>query len=261
MGRGESRPVTPGAGGSSPAHSTVQLGTSGRSVRNPISMEDFRPTSLDEIVGQDEVIKRLKKLVAGVAVGSIVPPNLLMYGPPGVGKTTAARAFARDVLGKDWENSFHQLDASDDRSVSFVQNKIVPLALRPPSRRAPFRIFFFDEAEALSPEVQSVLRPAMESRSGRCVFILACNRPAHISDPVQSRCITLEFKFLTPTEIRRVVAEALGRLDQRVDESVLESIAQRARGIPREALKLLIEEHESQRETSAATLSAEASAK
>ncbi|MCI4355099.1 MAG: AAA family ATPase, partial [Thermoplasmata archaeon] len=159
-----------------------------------LSMEDLRPTTLGEIVGQREVVRRLVGLAQGVRSGRIVPPHLIFHGPPGVGKTTAARAFAREVLGENWENGFNTISATDERGIDFIRARIVPLLSLPAARGAPFRIFFFDEADGLDPEAQKALRPAMEAALGSCVFILACNDLPAISDPLQSRCTLLEFE-------------------------------------------------------------------
>jgi DNA polymerase III delta prime subunit len=204
-------------------------------------MEDFRPKFLSGIVGQDAVVTRLQDLANGVRTGRIIPPNLLLHGPPGIGKTTAARAFAREVLGEHFDNSFFQLRASDDRGIGVVRDGIIPLSRLPPKRGAPFRVFFFDEADALEPAVQSALRSAMEEGWGTSVFILACNDLGMISVPMRSRCTILEF-LLVPTEamrhlLGRIVAE--GQLP--IDGTEVGSIVERSQGIPREAIKLLVE--------------------
>jgi replication factor C small subunit len=209
----------------------------------PIQLEDFRPSRLEEILGQDEVVARLRQLAEGVRSGRIVPPNLLFHGPPGVGKTTAARAFAREVLGPDFANSYYQLRTSDDRSLSVVKDGIIPLSRRPPSRTAPFRIFFFDEADSLEPTVQSALRSAMEEGTGSTVFILACNELARLSEPMQSRCTTLAFTPIGPVEMRQVVEQAMARLPMPLPPGTVELIVDRARGIPRNAVKLVLEAH------------------
>jgi replication factor C small subunit len=208
----------------------------------PVAMEHLRPATLEEIVGQATSIARLRRLADGVRDGRIVPTHVLMHGPPGVGKTTAARAFGRVVLGEDWENSFHEIRASDNRSVPQVRDHIVDLARRPPSRHAPFRVIFLDEADELLPKAQNALRPALEDPGGSTVFLLACNQLHRVSRPIQSRCTVLPFTPLAPEDLRRVVVEAADRVGRTLEPSVVETIVDRAAGIPREAVKLVIEE-------------------
>ncbi|WP_456471862.1 replication factor C small subunit [Methanocaldococcus sp.] len=70
-------------------------------------VEKYRPKTLDEIVGQEEIVKRLKKYVERKSM-----PHLLFSGPPGVGKTTAALCLARDLFGENWRENFLELNAS-----------------------------------------------------------------------------------------------------------------------------------------------------
>ncbi len=204
-------------------------------------MEDFRPRSLADIIGQPEVIGRLQRLAKGVLNGSIVPPTLLMHGPPGIGKTTAVRAFAREVLGDEFENSFSELKAFDDRSPHQLAEIIMNSRLAP-KRNAPFRIVFFDEIETLTPPAQNALRPAVEGDGGTSLYILACNDLSDVSKPLQSRCTILEFRPVSPEDMRKILQRAVGLTPFTLGPSAIESIVERAHGIPREAIKLLVEE-------------------
>lgn len=208
-----------------------------------LSMEDFRPTSLQEIVGQTSVVTRLLRLATGVRNGTIVPPTLLLHGPPGIGKTTAVRAFAREILGDgdEYENSFSEMKAFDDRSPGYLA-KIILNSRTAPKRGAPFRIVFFDEIDTLSPEAQNALRPAVEGDGGSSLYIFACNDLAAVSRALQSRCILLEFLPVNAEGMRRILTNALAMTTFPRDQAMVESIVQRANGIPREAIKLLLEE-------------------
>jgi DNA polymerase III delta prime subunit len=204
-------------------------------------MEEFRPKLLSGIIGQEKVIARLRSLVEGVRSGRIVPPNLLLHGPPGIGKTTAARAFAREVLGPEFDNSFYQLRSADDRGFAVVQSGIIPLSRLPPKRGAPIRIFFFDEAESLEPPVQGALRSAMEEGSGYTIFILACNDLGAISAPMRSRCTVLEFTPVDPDAMRRLVETAAASAPVLLGSGEVDEIVKGSDGVPREAIKLLVE--------------------
>jgi DNA polymerase III delta prime subunit len=207
----------------------------------PLSIEDFRPRSLDEVIGQPAAVARLRRILAGVRHGTVVPPHMLLHGPPGVGKTAAARAFGREALGASFEANFSELKAFDARGHESLPD-IIMKTRAPPLDGAPFRILFFDELESLSPAAQHDLRPAMEGEGGWTVFILACNELTGIARALQSRCTLLDFTPVEPADMRRILSIAIARTPFRMDESMIDSIVEQANGIPREAIKLLLEE-------------------
>ena len=115
--------------------------------------EKYRPKKLDEIVGQEEIVIRLKKYVSERNM-----PHLLFSGPPGVGKTTAAICLARELYGDSWRRNFLETNASDERGINVVREKIKDFARTRPFGEAEFKIIFLDEADALTPDAQNALR-------------------------------------------------------------------------------------------------------
>ena len=199
-----------------------------------IWIEKYRPHTLADIIGQQEIIERLKSYVAKHEM-----PHLLFTGNAGTGKTTAAVALAREFFGDDWQMNFRELNASDERGIDVVRNQIKQFARTSPFGGSTFKILFLDEADALTPDAQSALRRTMETYAQTCRFILSCNYSAKIIDPIQSRCAIYRFRPLG----RQAVAEMVHRIgkDQNltVSEEVVDAIFYIAQGDMRKAINAL----------------------
>ncbi|MDY7082302.1 MAG: AAA family ATPase, partial [Halobacteria archaeon] len=113
-------------------------------MRGEIWVEKYRPATLDEVVGQDDIVERLKSYVE---TGNI--PNMLFSGPAGVGKTTCAHALSRQFYGDSWNNNFTELNASDERGIDVVRDKIKNFARTSPVGDSEYKIIFLDEADSL----------------------------------------------------------------------------------------------------------------
>src|SRR5213594_3674537 len=107
-------------------------------------VEKYRPKSLDEVVGQEEIVERLK---AYAKTGNL--PHLLFAGPAGTGKTTCAIALARDMFGEDWRQNYFELNSSDERGIDTVRTKVKEIARLAPFGGTNFKIIFLDEADNL----------------------------------------------------------------------------------------------------------------
>ena len=149
---------------------------------NTIWIEKYRPATLNDVVGQREIVERLKNYVGAQSL-----PHLLFTGTAGIGKTTSAVALAREFFGDDWQVNFRELNASDERGIDVVRNQIKQFARTAPMGKATFKILFLDEADALTNDAQSALRRTMENYAQTCRFILSCNYSSKIIDPIPIR--------------------------------------------------------------------------
>jgi replication factor C small subunit len=166
-----------------------------------IWIEKYRPQRLEEIYGQEDTIRRLQSYVDRDDL-----PHLMFAGPAGVGKTTAATAIARELYGDDWRGNFLELNASDERGIDVVRDRIKSFA-RSSFGGYDYRLIFLDEADSLTSDAQSALRRTMEQFSDNTRFILSCNYSSKIIDPIQSRCAVFRFSPLSDEAVRAQVVD------------------------------------------------------
>ena len=201
---------------------------------NEIWVEKFRPETLDDIRGNEAVINRLKDYVNDDSM-----PNLLLAGKQGIGKTAATLAFVKDKYGDDWQNHFLQLNASDARGIDTVRNEIKGFAKLSTVSNHQFKIVFLDEVDNMTRDAQPALRRVMEDYHDRTRFILSCNYPNKLIDPLQSRCSVYYLSPLSETEMFDLLKDIANTeaLDYKDDQ--LERIARIADGDARTAIHTL----------------------
>ena len=143
---------------------------------------------------------------------------MLFAGPAGVGKTTCAHALSRELYGDTWSDNFTELNASDERGIDVVRDKIKNFARTSPVGDADYKVIFLDEADSLTRDAQPALRRTMEMYTNTCRFILSCNYSSNIIDPIQSRCTVFRF---SPVDDDALI-ERLGHIAEKEDVDVTE---------------------------------------
>jgi len=200
-------------------------------------VEKYRPSKLEELVDQEDIKERL-----GLLVGKKEElPHLLFAGPPGSGKTTTALIIARQLLGEASRDYTLSLNASDDRGIGIVRERVKTFA-RFSDRRAgvPFRLVILDEADEMTSDAQTALRRIMEETSSYTRFILICNYSSGIIEPLQSRCAIFRFKRLeekaVATHLKVIAMKEKVKAD---GDGVYRSIFEATQGDLRQAINLM----------------------
>jgi len=204
------------------------------SVSEKIWTERHRPNTLDDLVGQEEAVERMKKWVDDPSC-----PHLILNGPAGSGKSSAAVAFAKDKYGDKWRSNLHEMNASDDRGIDVVRNQIKEFARESPDGDFNYKIIFLDEADNLTKDAMSALRRVMEKYSDQTRFFLSMNYLNKVIDPIQSRCTVLPFNKLQDNEIEQLITRILNEEGIEYQESAINKIVEYVDGDARRAVQTL----------------------
>ncbi|MGA2130518.1 MAG: replication factor C small subunit [Candidatus Pacearchaeota archaeon] len=196
--------------------------------------EKYRPSKFIDVVGQDDTVKKIESLT-----GSLNIPHLLFAGPAGTGKSTLALIIVKELFAKNWRENYLELNASDERGINIIREKVKNFARTKSIGNVPFKIIFLDEADALTPEAQQALRRTMENYSSTCRFVLSCNYSSKIIDPIQSRCAIFRFKLLEKKDIARVIQKIADGEKLTINPDALELIYEGSEGDCRRCINIL----------------------
>ncbi len=160
-------------------------------------VEKYRPQTLSEVVNQTEIIGSLEALIKDPTD----MPHLLFSGSAGVGKTTTALCIARQILGEYSRDYTLELNASDERGIGMVREKVKKFSRYAGMADVPFKIIILDEADEMTSDAQTALRRIIEDTARYCRFILIANNISKIIDPIQSRCATFKFTSIPEEDV------------------------------------------------------------
>ena len=212
--------------------------------------ETYRPTGLDDCIGQKHIIPKLKEQVRRIQQGNDGEmPHLFFSGPPGIGKTSTAVAFLKDCFGDAWEENTLITNASDERKLEDIRTKVKAFAELSESgtyfdndgieRPIPFKTVILDEADYLDSLAQPPLRRIMEEYSHNTRFIIVCNYPHKIISPIRDRCVTFRFKPLSGNDVNAMIDKLIVNNGIDIDEKARQTLGEYAQGSARKAQNIL----------------------
>ena len=209
-------------------------------LSNLMWVEKYRPANLKEIINQRDIVNGLSNF-------SKEPddiPHLLFSGPAGVGKTTTALCLAKELLGESWRTDTLELNASDERGIKMVRERVKEFAavMKLPTDRdnkKMFRIIILDEADEMTSEAQTALRRIIEDSSRTTRFIIICNYLSQIIEPIQSRCVVFKFRRLSREDVSDYLRFICEKQGVRFEEKAFSTIYDSTLGDLRHSINIL----------------------
>ena len=169
-------------------------------LANLMWSEKYRPKKLSEVVDQKGIIKGISNLIKSPDI-----PHMLFAGPAGVGKTTTALCIAMELLGEEWKKNTLELNASDERGIKMVRERVKEFAasikLADDREFGKPKIIILDEADEMTSEAQTALRRIIEDSARTTRFVIICNYLSQIIEPIQSRCVVFRFTRLPKEDV------------------------------------------------------------
>jgi replication factor C small subunit len=198
-------------------------------------VEKYRPSKLSEIVNQTEIIGSLEALIKDPTD----MPHLMFSGSAGVGKTTTALCISRQILGEYAKDYTLELNASDERGIGMVREKVKKFSRFAGMVDVPFKIIILDEADEMTSDAQTALRRIIEDTAKYCRFILIANNISKIIDPIQSRCATFKFTSIPEEDMINHLENIAKKEKVKSDKKGLKAIYDYSEGDLRHAINLM----------------------
>jgi replication factor C subunit 2/4 len=232
-----------------------------KSVSSQPWIEKYRPKTIQDVSAQGDIVSVLKEAAIS---GNL--PHLLFYGPPGTGKTSTILALCRDMFGEHFKERVLELNASDERGIAVVREKVKDFARTLVSSGTAtnnasifdgkdgtefskkhtmpmFKIIILDEADSMTFDAQAALRRTMETYSATTRFCIICNYVHKIIEPLASRCAKFRFKSIDPENSKQRLSIIGQQEGFSCDDDALDLLVKRTGGDLRKAINYLQSAH------------------
>lgn len=205
------------------------------SIETGMWVEKYRPQKLADVVNQGEIIGSLEALIKDPTD----MPHLMFSGSAGVGKTTTALCITRQILGEHARDYTLELNASDDRGIGMVREKVKKFSRFAGMSKIPFKIIILDEADEMTSDAQTALRRIIEDTAKICRFIFIANNIAKIIDPIQSRCATFKFTSISEEDVISRLETIAKKENVKFDKKGMKAVYNYSQGDLRHAINLM----------------------
>ena len=194
----------------------------------------YRPKTLDEVVGNRQVVEVLRKQLSDES-SQPLSHSILLHGPTGCGKTTLARIISRELGVQD--DDMKEIDSADFRGIDTIREIRKQCQYKP--LNSPYRVWILDEVHQLTKDAQSALLKTLEDTPKHVYFILCTTDPQKLLPTIRGRCSQFQVQPLTDKEMKRLLFRVVKAEGESLSKEVYEQIIQDSMGHPRNALQIL----------------------
>lgn len=207
-------------------------------------IEKYRPANMDDVLSHDSIKSSLRNFMSKKYF-----PHLLLYGPPGSGKTSIITACVKEFYGEYTSFMVKELNASDDRGIDVVRSVIKHFVMaktvfyenkdNPSGNNNMFKIVILDETDAMTKDAQAILRKIVEKYNLTTRFCFICNYVQNIDPALQSRCTKFRFSPLDKKNIITKIEEISKAEKIKVTELGINTLIRRSNGDMRKIINTL----------------------
>ncbi len=202
-----------------------------------VSSLKYRPNLFEKVIGQEHITKTLKNSIADQKI----PSAILFCGPRGVGKTSCARIFAREInnftLDDDLSFNIFELDAASNNKVEDIRDLIDKVRIPPQSGK--YKVYIIDEVHMLSKSAENAFLKTLEEPPPYIVFILATTEKNKILPTILSRCQIYDFNRVNEIKITNNLQQICENENVKYDIEALKIISSKSDGSIRDSLTIL----------------------
>tara|TARA_B100001057_G_scaffold67038_2_gene60730 strand:- start:5283 stop:6947 length:1665 start_codon:yes stop_codon:yes gene_type:complete len=205
-----------------------------------VSALKYRPDEFNKVIGQNHVTDTLKNSIKE----NKIPSAILFCGPKGVGKTTCARIYAKEI-NKDsielekYDHAFNifELDAASNRKIDDIRDLLEKVKI--PPQIGKYKVYIIDEVHMLTKEAENAFLKTLEEPPSHIVFILATTEKNKILPTILSRCQIYDFKKISDQDSKNYLEEIIRSEGYKYEPKAISIIAKKAFGSLRDSLTIL----------------------
>jgi len=203
--------------------------------------EKYRSYNLDDIFIPITIKNKLNNIIETKNM-----PNIILSGPPGIGKTSAIKSIAIKLFGKYYNDAVLELNLLDDRGIDFMRSDIVlfcktkiPYRGKDELHYPKYKLIIFDEADSIIKRVQDQISNIIERYSDNIRFVFTCNSSSDICEVIQTKCFIWRYSYLENDLVVEKLKAICEKEKIKINEKALDKIALLSRGDMRNAINKL----------------------